>query len=518
MRRAAALELTKRAAQQQVGVFYSTPAPVGGWNARDPIAAMKPTDAVVLENWFPRVADVAMRGGAANHLTATGTAVESLMVYTPPSGINKMFAAVTAGILDATAAGAAGAVVSAATNARWQDVQMGTSGGNFLLMANGVDLMKRFDGTSWTNPAITGPSATSAIIHLNVYKRRLFLIEKAKLNFWYLPIDSVAGAATEFFLAPLCRRGGFTMAMGTWSIDAGSGPDDYAALVTSEGELIVFTGVDPGTASDWSLVGVFYISKPIGRRCFRKIGGDLVILTEGGAVPLSQILKSAVLERTVTLTNKIENAFTQAARDFGASFGWDSIIYPAQSAFIFNIPTIDSGTFEQYVMNTITKSWCKFTGWNARCWVEFNKELYFGGATFVAKAWTDKGDFGGNIIAQAQTAFNYFGVKRRKKVTQIRPVLLCTGPVQYSLGLVSDFRIPDALSQTASPVIAAAVWDVAIWDLAVWDADNVLVEDWRTVAIDPGFCLATLIRIDTNSISVAWAATDYFYESAEGIL
>ena len=27
-------------------------APIGGWNARDPLAEMKPTDAVILDNWF----------------------------------------------------------------------------------------------------------------------------------------------------------------------------------------------------------------------------------------------------------------------------------------------------------------------------------------------------------------------------------------------------------------------------------------------------------------------------------
>ena len=30
------------------------PAPVGGWNARDSLDAMPPTDAIKLVNWIPR--------------------------------------------------------------------------------------------------------------------------------------------------------------------------------------------------------------------------------------------------------------------------------------------------------------------------------------------------------------------------------------------------------------------------------------------------------------------------------
>ena len=70
----------------------SSPAPIGGWNARDPEAAMKPSDAVWLENWWPGTADVTVRKGAANHVTGIGGQVESLMAYSSPTA-QKMFAA-----------------------------------------------------------------------------------------------------------------------------------------------------------------------------------------------------------------------------------------------------------------------------------------------------------------------------------------------------------------------------------------------------------------------------------------
>lgn len=51
------------------------PAPVGGWNARDALDAMPPTDAVKLVNWIPRAGYVQSRGGFSIHASGLGGAV-----------------------------------------------------------------------------------------------------------------------------------------------------------------------------------------------------------------------------------------------------------------------------------------------------------------------------------------------------------------------------------------------------------------------------------------------------------
>ena len=70
----------------------SLPAPVGGWNARDSLANMEPTDAVTLENLFPQTSNVVLRGGYAEHATGLGGQVQSLMVYNSGATV-KMFGA-----------------------------------------------------------------------------------------------------------------------------------------------------------------------------------------------------------------------------------------------------------------------------------------------------------------------------------------------------------------------------------------------------------------------------------------
>jgi len=76
--------------------------------------------------------------------------------------------------------------------------------------------------------------ATTNIINVNVFGNRLFMVEKNTLKIWYLPIQSIAGAATAFDLSTIFGRGGYLMAMGTWSVDAGNGMNDLAVFVSSE--------------------------------------------------------------------------------------------------------------------------------------------------------------------------------------------------------------------------------------------------------------------------------------------
>lgn len=523
MRKPAAEERAKHPRVAEGGgvllsIIKSLPAPVGGWNARDPLAAMAAIDAVKLENWFPRVADCAIREGCEEHATGFGERPATLAVYNALSGTNKLFAATSTGIYDATSAGAIGAAALARTNGYHVWVQMGTSAGNFLYMVNGVDKPAFYDGAAWvavdgaSTPALTGVTTTS-LVSCNVYKRRLFFLETGKLNFWYLAIDSIGGALTEFQLGPLCAKGGYAMAMATWSLDGGNGPDDFAAFVTSEGEVIVFTGTNPADSAAWSLVGVFYVGKPLGRKCFKKYGGDLVLITELGVVPMSKVLVSKEPLKTA-LTNKIEGAFIDAARVYGANQGWTSEILPGRGAFIFNVPTSGGGaTAEQFVMNTTTKAWCKFTGWNASDFVTFNGELYFADSTKVSKAWTGRSDYDANIVAAAQTAFNNFKDGRDKDWKMFRPMLRVNGAINFSIGMAIDFDPSPTLTPASYSVISAALWDQALWDQAYWAAGLEVVRDWRTPGVKVGQWGAGLLTIQTNELEIQWAANDYLYET-----
>jgi hypothetical protein len=502
----------------------SVPPPVGGWNARDALAEMKQTDAIRLDEWVPRPTYCEVRGGAVDWATGMAAAIKTLMAWNGPTGTNKLFGGTASGIYNVTNSGAVGAAETATvTNGKFQWVNFATaSGAEFLIAVNGADKMLYYDGTTWESVdgasahAVTGVT-TSNIIHVNIFKTRLFFVEKSKLSFWYLPVASLGGAAVEFQMNTLFSRGGYVMAMGTWTIDSGTGSDDLAVFVTSEGEAAVFRGDNPGSASAWNLVGVYYIGRPLGRRCFTKYGGDMVLLLEEGAFPLSAALLTAAIDRSRAMTNKIEQAFTTAGRLYSSVFGWEATLFKAQSALLINVPLQEGGTHHQYVMNTISKSWFRIAGgWPAECFIVFNGELYFGTGTKTAKAWNGQSDFGANIVADAKQAFNYFGSDDQKMLDMVRPTFNLTGPIGFLVGADVDFSDSQPTGVATYTVGATALWDVAVWDVDVWSADFVLQKDWKTPGAVPGFCFAFLLRVATKGVGIQWTSTDFVFQRSVG--
>jgi hypothetical protein len=347
-------------------VTASIPAPTGGWNARDSLADMKPLDAVVLDNWWPTTTSVNIRSGYVPWSTGYSAPVQTLMRYAPISGAYKLFAASGTSFYDATPEGEVGdPVVESLSNAQWCYTNITTPGGSFLWAVNGVDAAKIYDGSAWDDVAITGVSS-DLLAQVHVFGNRLFMVEKNKLKVWYLAVQSIAGTATAFDLSTIFSRGGYLMAMGTWSIDGGNGLDDLAVFVSSEGEVAIYKGIDP---TSWSKIGLYHIGRPIGRKCLLKFSGDCLLLSDTGIFPLSRALQSATINRSIQLTDKIQQAVGYAVSRYSANYGWQMCLFPDANQLWLNVPQLPAQAIsQQYVMNTITGSWTRFTGMNAASW------------------------------------------------------------------------------------------------------------------------------------------------------
>ncbi|MFK5282932.1 hypothetical protein ACI3PL_25530, partial [Lacticaseibacillus paracasei] len=63
---------------------------------------------------------------------------------------------------------------------------------------------------------------------------------------------------------------------GQVSMDAGDGLDDKCVFVSSEGEVAVYEGTNPGSAADWRKAGVYQITRPLGQNAKVSAGGDLL--------------------------------------------------------------------------------------------------------------------------------------------------------------------------------------------------------------------------------------------------
>ena len=513
----------KASQKQQISNFVSYQSPVGGWNAVDALADMKPAEAIWLDNWFPQPGYCEIRGGSVSHATGMGGTGKTLVVYNGLNGANKMFCATTTNVYDVSSSGAVGSSVAARTNGKHQSLMFGDGTNNYLIMCNGVDKPLYYNGSTWlavdgvTSPALTGITTTNLIAPL-IHKGRLMFIEKDSLSFWYLAAGVAGGALTEFPLDGVAQRGGYLMAGASWTVDGGSGPDDRMIFVTSEGEIIAYQGTNPGSASTWALIGVYTIAPPLGRSCIFKTGSELVILTEQGAYPLSTIWNATGLDYSKAATRKIQQIFNESANSYGSIYGWKAISHPNQSAIIVNVPLAEDGTHHQYVMNTITNAWCRFLGWDAEDFAVFNGELYYCQGTRVIKAWTGNADQGSNIVAYAKTAFSYFSQRgQQKSFKMFRPVLSVNGSLSFLIDLDVDFEDAEIVGVASYTVSASGVWDVSSWDEAFWQSGLQVIKNWQTPSVWTGFCAAGKLKIATNSLTVQWMSVDYVFETGNGI-
>ena len=572
----------------------SLASPIGGWNARDSLAAMQPLDAVQLINFFPTPTDVTLRKGYTKSGLGIVGKVKSLMNYTETGGY-KLFAAAGSKIYDGKPATAV-EYFSGITNDKFQHVNMTNQAGHFLVACNGADPTIIFDGTRWfyvattttaqtittitrggtgnltatlttaaphglisknrvtitgatpaefngtyvitvtgastfTYTMATAPSGNATVvgtyttigitgvnsntfINVNLFKNRLYFTQKDTMSCWYLDVDAIGGTASPLYFGGIARNAGYLQAMGTWTLDAGQGADDYAVFITSMGEAIVYNGTDPDTADTWVLKGVWQLGQTFSRRCFFKWAGDLLLLTQDGLVPLASALQSSRLDPRINLTDKIYFAVSQAATQFYALDGWQINYYASENMLILSIPT-NNGT-EQYVMHTITKSWARFTGIEAYCWeVSGDADMHFGGNGFVGDFYTTNSDAGTNIVATAQQAYSYFdSAGQLKRFTLVRPIFQTDNGVPTVLcGISVDFETVPLTNQIAfnPAIVNTGIWDTSTWDNANWGGGLTTTKFWQGVS-GLGFSGSINLNVASQGIEFHWASTDYVME------
>lgn len=501
--------------RQPVSTGSSIPAPVGGWDAVSAIADMPEDRAVVLENWFPSTVDVRVRRGHQIHGAGMGDGVvDSLLVYNGLTvASSAMFAVTDNSIYDVSASG--NAVLTTETglaNNRWQSINFTTSGGKFLWACNGADDPRHYNGSVWAVPTITGITP-SDVINVNGHKGRIWLVLKDSTKAAYLPTGAIAGAATTFELGGLFTQGGYLVAMATWTRDGGSGTDDLAVFISSRGQVAVYNGTDPASANTWELIGVYDVGPPIGYRCFTKVGGDLALLNIDGVLPLSKSLNlDRASQATVAITANINNAMNESARSYRGNFGWELTPYAKGTMAVLNVPIQEGQSQQQYVMNTITGAWCKFTGLNANCWAVFRDNLYFGGNDgLVYQADTTGLDLTTPVDAIGQGAYNYYKLRGRLKQWKLlQPLLTTDSDARPALGISTDFKDNASLGTPSSSQTASAMYDTAIYDVDVYAVEGRTVADWTSIA-GVGQCASIHFRARTgreSGVSV-WGVSDW---------
>jgi len=476
------------------------PVPTEGWDTETPIAQMSSLRAYVMDNWWPEPGYIEPRNGYGLHADTEETnPVESLLVWNGPTAAIKMFAACGGSIWETTTS-TVSEDITGLSNDRWQSVNIATTGGNFLWICNGADAPRYYDGTSWATTSITGITSTD-IIYACLHKQRIWMVLKNSLVAAYLGLDSIDGAGTAFDLTAVFQKGGYLQAISTWTLDGGNGPDDYIAFITSRGEVAIYSGVTPAT--DYTLVGVFEVGIPIGRRCVTEIGGDIAILTQSGVVSLSQtMVQDRAAQSRSALTKNIQSAINDAAALYSANFGWEMISYPKRTMFLVNTPAGTNADQYQFAMNVKHGAWCRFIGQEANCWALVGDDLYFGGNLGkVYQADVAAADYESYIETDLMCAFNYFGSRTsQKRFIMSRALITTDGTLTPNLGMNTDFRKNVDVTAAVTSPETRAMWDIAVWDIDVWANETIYVNDWiNTPGI--GYCGSLRMRTRTDYVA-----------------
>lgn len=250
----------------------------------------------------------------------------------------------------------------------------------------------------WTSGAaadnagyITGPVGSAiangrGLTQVWKYRRRLFFIQAGTMDAWYLDIDSVSGSLLPIPLSGAFTLGGQLLFGCAWTVSAGDGIDDKCIFVTTEGEIAIFTGTDPSSINNWKQQGRYRISKPLGKNSWLNIGGDVLIITVDGIVPISQALvKDVAALEFSALTHVIHPIWEQEVKDKNdrpwSMCKWEEFggLFVALPGGTIGSPGVNlGGGWTCLVANTVTGAWSRFTGWDAMQFCTLSGNMYFG--------------------------------------------------------------------------------------------------------------------------------------------
>lgn len=384
--------------------------------------------------------------------------------------------------------------IGAVTGGPFQDNEALTSAGGAAVANGAISLLFG---------AMTGVD-TDKLSQNWVYQSRLFYVEKDSLNAWYLPAASISGTAVELPLGGVFTLGGSLLFGSSWSLETGAGGlSDQCVFVTTEGEVAVYQGSDPSDATKWSKVGIYRIGKPLGPQAHFRAGGDIVIATNIGLIPLSQALQKdfAVLSPSA-ISAQIETIWNDEVKA-RSSGDWNCMVWSEGQMAIVVPPMTTDQPAVMYVTNSRTGGWSKFTGWQANCLVVYQGRLFFGSNDgLVVEGNVTGTDLGNPYTGVYVPMFSDLGVAGRKIASMSRAIMRAVSDPNEKLSMQADYEMNLPSPPDAGTSLANNVWGAAIWGTSAWGGATVkhTFGKWQSTPLN-GDVLSPAYQTTSGSIS-----------------
>lgn len=469
----------------------STPAPYGGINSVGAVSSLPPEDCIYSYNLMPADFGVQLRKGWREWANGIGQEVRTIIPYegqAEDGSEDALFAATATEIVDCTTFGDTSPAVLITFGTSNSFTGWGTkcqitndASAHFMFYADEVNGLYLYtaSSTTWAVAAgITGV-AVADIAFVNIHKQRVWIIEAGAADAWYLPVDSIAGAATKFTFGSKFIHGGRLVGVWSWTIDGGNGVDDYLVALSSSGDVLVYKGEDPAT--DWALVGSYFIGKvPRSRNIAAEVGPDLYLLSVYGVSSVRSILQGASAQDLASSpTAKISLLLRQDLETFPDDMEWAMATYPGDNFLQITKPKAVNQPYVQYTQNMTNKAWGMWRDVPSNCSASWNGRYMMGtvdGQIIYYEGTRDgtllDATIGEPISYSMLTSFSHLGdPASHKMVGMVRSVFIGGGGNECVTKVLYDYDVKGTPYAPALPdPNLGAVWDTAEWDLAVWDS------------------------------------------------
>lgn len=476
--------------------------PPVGINQVDPLSQMDPKDAIFMYNMTSFRYGTKVRQGYKQWATTVGPGgVKTIIPYTGSILTkDRLFAAGTDGIYNVSTSVAAPAAAftfagGATPNSGqgiWQAVT--TIAGFFCAYCDedkGYHLYTEATD-AWaavTNVQVTGVDPATLCFVMS-YKERLWFIQKGTSSAWYLPTDSITGLAVQFNFGNKFKHGGTLQALYTWTIQGSTGPQNYLVAISSSGEILIYGGDDPSDATNFAVVGSWYIGTvPVGRRLAGNIGGDLYILSISGLQPLNKVVQGNQTQiENIEVSRNVSPAIRAAMLVSFQQNGWEVKLYPSQDSLFVMSPQQVGFQNQQFVQSLNNQGWSIFQSMPIFTGDVWEGNFYFGGLdgnVYIIQGDTDNQPRDGstNGISISWSCLGSFqdygepGVYHQPQF--IRPVFLAAAPPTVAVEVRFDYNISEVFTPGLAAPGSGSLWDIALWDVGIWGGAVFEVETVR---------------------------------------
>ena len=527
------------APQPQAAVPASLPVPMGGINAAGSIASMAPTDAVYSYNVHSSNMGVRVRDGWqewVNPAVAIG-AVRTIIPYggnLSDGSDARLFCATPNGIysVTTTGTGATSKVAFGTTTGRagWGSfASFQLAGGSFIAYCDEENGYHLYTASTDTWAAVAQGSAAGQIngadpadfVQVLNWKNRLWFVEKDTAQAWYLPVNVYAGTVAAFGFGSKFPQGGALASIANWTKDGGAGVDDFFVAVSNAGDIALYQGTDPASASTFALRGYWNVGKvPPGRRFIWDAGADLLILSSRGLTSMAKLLSGTDNATTPDffLSFKVGSLIGADMATKLTLDGWSVHLHPRRDMVIITVPRRGSESFRQYAMYSPMGAWSIYRDIPMLCQGTWNGEHYFGtadGRVCRHSGATDAATLAGvstDVAYSGCTAFTDLGVPGRvKRIGLVKPVVISRSRApQIDVQIRWDFDQSEIGTAPAGTTTPDNAWDTATWDAAVWGGISTVSGTFRG-ATGMGYRCAVAFR-GVASVETILAAIDVTVE------